>query len=376
VNKIGFGPGAILEFDDNYYQVRVTGEPYQDGNLWVYTVVVADGQAASYIPTKLLLPGKQLSRLHSAYEEYSEEADILNYKTYFSMRNFLMTSRISADITGTAAEEKMWVQIHDPETNKSTYLWGDLMEWEAVSEWYKRGERMGVYSRSNRNADGTTSLKGTNGRPVYIPAGILQQIAPSNRRYYTHFSIEMLEDTLEDLSYNILGMNERKFFIFTGSEGLKKADRAMKEKASAYTLIDTKFVTGNGQQLALGGQFVTYRGINGIEATFVYFPMYDDSVHNRTLDPLTGKPVESSRMTIMAARDTNGQNNVVKVVRKNREMLMWYTGGSVGPQGGNKSFRTLASNAKDGYTIHILGDYGYFLRDPRLAAELIYAVED
>src|SRR5574343_964 len=44
-----FGPGSILAFDDREFQVRVSGEPYQDGDLWVYTVYVADGQASSYI---------------------------------------------------------------------------------------------------------------------------------------------------------------------------------------------------------------------------------------------------------------------------------------------------------------------------------------
>ena len=30
-----FGPGAILEFDDKEFQVRVVSEPYQDGSDWV-----------------------------------------------------------------------------------------------------------------------------------------------------------------------------------------------------------------------------------------------------------------------------------------------------------------------------------------------------
>jgi len=74
-----FGPGALLEFDDKEFQARITGAPYQDGNDWVYTIVVANGDAASYIPPSMLTAGRQVSRLGSAYEEYSEEADIVNY---------------------------------------------------------------------------------------------------------------------------------------------------------------------------------------------------------------------------------------------------------------------------------------------------------
>jgi|WetSurMetagenome_2_1015567.scaffolds.fasta_scaffold00277_31 hypothetical protein len=76
-----FGAGAIIEFDNKEYQVRIQGTPYQDGNDWVYTVFLADGQAGSFVPGEYLLAGRQVSRLGSAYEEYSDEADIINYNT-------------------------------------------------------------------------------------------------------------------------------------------------------------------------------------------------------------------------------------------------------------------------------------------------------
>ena len=142
-------PGAILEFDDREYQVRVSGAPYQDGNEWVYTCFIADGQSNSYIPGKLLAPGRQVSRLASAYEEYSEEGDILNYNTHFKMRNFLFTTRLDYDITGTAYSTVLWIALKDPKTGKTSYLWSDYQEWKAMREWSKRCERMMVYSKSN-----------------------------------------------------------------------------------------------------------------------------------------------------------------------------------------------------------------------------------
>ena len=97
-----FGPGAILAFDNVNFQVRVNGTPYQDGSTWVYECYVADGFAGSYIPVEYLLPGRQVNRIGSAYEEYSDEADIINYQTPFKMRNHLQTLRLSYDITGDA----------------------------------------------------------------------------------------------------------------------------------------------------------------------------------------------------------------------------------------------------------------------------------
>lgn len=371
-----FGPGATLEFDDKEFQVRVSGAPYQDGNEWVYTVFVADGQPSSYIPSELLLAGRQVSRLASAYEEYSEEADILNYSTHFKMRNHLTTMRLSYDITGTAYSTVLAIALKDPKTGKTSYLWSDYQEWKAMREWTKRVERGLVYNKSNVRPDGTTDLVGSNGRPVYIGAGLLQQITPSNRRYYTELTPELLEDFLFDLSYNILGSNERKFVALTGEMGMREFDKVLKAKANTMNLQDTVFVSGSGQNLVLGGQFVSYKMTNGIELTLKHFPLYDDTTHNRKLHPISGKPLESYRFTFLDISRRDGEANIVKVVRKGRELVQWYTGGSVAPGAGyGSAITTLRSNAKDGYSVHFMGDYGIMVRDPRACGELICDAE-
>lgn len=162
-----FGPGATLELDDKS-QVRVSDAPYQDGSLYVYTVFVSNGNPASYIDPSVLKPGCQVSRLASAYEEYSEQADILNYNTPFKMRNYLTTVRLSYDITGSAYSTVMAVALKDPKTGKTSYLWSTFQEWVAMREWYKRIERALVYNVSNVNRDGSCNLKGANGRPKRI----------------------------------------------------------------------------------------------------------------------------------------------------------------------------------------------------------------
>ena len=160
-----FGPGAVLAFDNVNFQVRVNGVPYQDGSTWVYEVYVAEGFSGSYIPCEYLLPGRQVGRIGSAYEEYSDEADIINYQTPFKMRNNLTTLRLTYDITGDAYSTVLAIQLTDPETGKKSYLWSDYQYWLALREWKKREETFLLFSHSNRNADGTYNLKGTNGRP-------------------------------------------------------------------------------------------------------------------------------------------------------------------------------------------------------------------
>ena len=365
-----FGPGATIELDDKT-QLRIQDAPYMDGNLAVYTAFMSNGNPAAYVDPEMLKAGHQVNRLASAYEEYSEEADILNYNTHFKMRNHLTTMRLSYDITGSAYSTVMAVALKDPKTGKTSYLWSTYQEWVAMREWYKRMERGLVYNVNNVNKDGSCNLKGKNGRPAYIGAGLLEQIAPSNRRYYTKLTAELLEDFLFDLSYNVLGTNERKFVALTGEMGMREFDRILKEKMANLNLIDTVFVTGSGDSLTFGGQFKTYKMSNGIELTLKYFPLYDNTVYNRQLHPVTLKPLESYRMTFLDLGRRDGQANVVKVVRKDREFVNWCTAGAVTPAGYAHSNTEVRSNAKDGYSVHFLAECGIMLRDPRACGERI-----
>jgi hypothetical protein len=369
-----FGPGATIELDDKT-QLRIQDAPYMDGNLAVYTAFMSNGNPAAYVDPEMLKAGHQVNRLASAYEEYSEEADILNYNTHFKMRNHLTTMRLSYDITGSAYSTVMAVALKDPKTGKTSYLWSTYQEWVAMREWYKRMERGLVYNVNNVNKDGSCNLKGKNGRPAYIGAGLLEQIAPSNRRYYTRLTAELLEDFLFDLSYNVLGTNERKFVALTGEMGMREFDRILKEKVANLQLMDTVFVTGSGDSLTFGGQFKTYKMSNGIELTLKYFPLYDNTVYNRQLHPVTLKPLESYRMTFLDLGRRDGQANVVKVVRKDREFVNWCTAGSVTPAGYAHSNTEVRSNAKDGYSVHFLAECGIMLRDPRACGELIMMAE-
>jgi len=366
VRERWFGPGAVLEFDDNEYQVRVSGEPYLDGDLFAYTCYVVGDDEGAYIPPELFAPGKALSRVASAYEEGSDEADIINYFTPVKLRNQLEIVRLTYDITGSAVSSVMVLELKDPKTNKSTKYIAQLQEWIAMREWYKRVDRMLMLSKYS------TKIMGTNGRPVYIGAGLRQQISPANRRYYTTLTLDILDDFLSDLSFNIRGFGERKFVGLSGEMGLRELDRVLREKASGYTLIDTKFVTGSGQNLTLGGQFTTYKGLNGVEFTLKHFPLYDDTVLNRKLHPITGRPLESYRITILNIGLANGQANIMKVERKDRGFVAWTNGGSVLPGAGHaKGINVMRSNAKDAYTVNFLGEIGIMVQDPTSCGELI-----
>jgi len=372
--------GAILEFDDKDYTARVMSSPYQDGHYWVSVLQVADGQAESYIPPSLLAKGCQLSKLGTAYEEGSEEGDIITYQSPTKLRNYLTTMRIKWDITGSAYDSVMIIEMKNPTTGQKTKLWADYQEWRAMRQWYKQTERQLVYDKCTVRKDGTVMIKGSTGYPIYRGAGLLQQMAPSNRRYYTTLTASMIREFLLDLSYNIRGMGDRKYVGLTGEMGLMEFDRVLRAEASALgvTIIaGAQFITGTGQNLTLGGQFTTYKMLNGIELTLKHFPVYDDLDHNRKLHPVTGKPLESYRITFLDVGMRDGEANITKVARsKDREMVMWAEAGSFVPGLGFAHDKNLVrSNGKDKATIHILGEIGIWMKDPTTSGELICDAE-
>src|SRR5690606_4584043 len=111
--------------------------------------------------------------------------------------------------------------------------------------------------------------------------------------------------------------------------------------------------------------------LNGITLTLKHLPILDDVIHNRKLHPVSGKPLESYRILIVDTSMRDGEANLRKIVRKDRELVVWHTAGSVAPGSGHaKSISTLRSNAKDGYSVHFLSEFSVMLADPTTSGEL------
>lgn len=162
----------------------------------------------------------------------------------------------------------------------------------------------------------------------------------------------------------------------TGEMGTREFSRILMDKAAKFQLIDTTFVTGSGQNLTLGGQFTTYKMTNGIELTVKHCPLFDNMDMFRTLHPLTGKPLMSYTFLFIDLGQRDGQANIVKVCRKDREFTQWTTGGSVIPSGYANNINTLRSNSRDGYQVHFLGEEGIMLRNPLSCGILYCDAED
>lgn len=371
-----FDATDILVSDDGT-QVLISGEPYQDGASWVYTAFVSNPNVAFIAPSQIAA-GARFSKDYSVVPEYSVKGGGHGFQTPIKLRNQLTTLRKSYKVTRNAAKAVMVIELPNPENpNEKTRLWTKHEEWTAMSKWYRELDRSYIYSTYSKNALGEETLQGENRRPIYQGAGLRQQIAASNRRYYTRLSFEILDEFLLDLSYsNNQWGGDTHFVALTGKMGMREFDRAIKEYAKGNNITVTTsgtFISGSGDELDFDGYFKTVHFMNGISLSVKEFAPYDDIVRNRTVHPKTLKPLESYRFTIMnIGKDKNGNANLRKTALTDSEMMMWHVAGSTDPFGGvAKSVSTMRASGIDGYDVHFASECGIMLGDPTSAGELI-----
>lgn len=365
-----FANQDVLAADDRFYRVRVMEDPYFDGDGWVYTLKLTNPDPTATIPDKYITAGAEFSKEYTTVPEMSTGGNT-TFSTPFKMRNHLTTLRKSYTVTRSASTDVLTIALKDPQTEQTTTTWVKLAEWEAIAQWYKEIERSLWYSTFSADAKGATDMMGDNGLPVYEGAGIDQQIAPANVREYTELSETIIRNFMIDLSYNTVPESNRHFVAFTGEFGFAEFDKAMKNSIKSWNLVDTHFVSGSGQDLQLGGQFKTYMGLNGTKLTLTHLPLLDNTVIQRQLHYKTGRPLSSYDFYIMDFGMKGGESNIQKVYKKDSEMVMWHTAGSVDPYGNtSKSINTMRSNNSDGYSVHMLAEIGIQIANPMACGKL------
>lgn len=368
-----FAMSDKLVFDDRKFAVRVMDEPIPNGTNWIYRVQLMTGDYSLYVPTALLAAGKRLSKDYSPQERtLSKTAGETHFSSPFRMRNSFSTLRKTYTIPGNMHARPLVIELMDPKSMQVTKVWTQYAEWEFLVQWYKEKNRNLLYSESNKGASGIYNMNGASGFPIIEGAGLRQQIAPAYKFQYTTFTIDWLEDVLLNLSINILPEDQRHFVALTGERGFIQFHRALENHVARFQPLDSKRVTGSGQNLGFAGQYREYMGPQGIKFTLVHLPEYDNVVSNRLMHP-DGGPVESYRYTILNFGTHKGKKNIRRVFPKGRKELMWHIAGSTSPLGPNMSFSKGSASAVDGYELHCMANQGIIIENPMSCAELIYA---
>ncbi|KKL91504.1 hypothetical protein LCGC14_1894030 [marine sediment metagenome] len=370
---------GIFEVSDNLVSddgtmCRVSAVSF-NGIDYIYTAVLTDPDPKKFINASQLLAGARFSKDFSTVEEFSDKGGGTNFVAPMTLKNQLTTLRKHYAVSRSAATDVMVIELFS-EDGQSTKLWTKLAEWTALAQWYKEIDRSFIYTIYNKDPQGVVRLQGKNQRPVYHGAGIRQQISPANKFYYAKLTYDAIDEFLLDLSYNAdrWGGNYN-FIALTGKMGVREFNRAVIARQNELGVTITNsgtFITGTGDSLTLTGHFKKVEFLNGVSLTVKEFSPYDDKVRNRTLHPVSKKPIESYRFTLLNFGTVKGKANIRKVAKKNSENAMWHVCGSTTPYGDvAKNIGTMRSSGLDGYEVHMLAEVGIQLQDPTSCGEMI-----
>lgn len=359
---------------DNGTMCRVSNVQ-SNGIDYIYTAVLTDPDPKKWMDPTQITAGARFSKDFSTVEEFSIKGGSTDFVAPMTLKNQLTTLRKHYAVSRSAATDVMVIELFS-EDGQSTKMWTKLAEWTALAQWYKEIDRSFIYTVYNKDPQGEVRLQGANQRPVYHGAGIRQQISPANKLYYTELTYDILDEFLLDLSYNASRWGGNMNFVaLTGKMGIREFNRAIiaKQKDLGVTVTNAgTFITGTGSELKLTGHYKSVEFLNGVSLTVKEFSPYDDKVRNRQLHPVTGKPIESYRFTILNFGTVKDKANIRKVAKAKSENAMWYVAGSTDPFSNvANSMSVMRSNGLDGYEVHLLAEVGIQIQDPTSCGEII-----
>jgi len=242
-------------------------------------------------------------------------------------KNQMSFIRTGMSWAGNAANKVMNIEMTNA-NGQTTKVWMDWFMWQFEKNWLLDCEHMYWYSKYNRKTDGTIALKDIlTGKDIPTGAGVIEQIG--NKDTYSKLTYDILANKVGDALFGQSDSGDMSLTLMTGTGGMREFDRAMKD-AGAQILgpfgagdIASKFVTGTGRNLALGGYFDQFYHIDGYTIKVKKNPIFDiGRVANASpKHPLTGLPMESYRMVFLDDSDVDGQPNIMHVAQTGRSFL-------------------------------------------------------
>lgn len=360
-------------------QVVTVVDKVKDGRGYLYTLQTYTEGAEHFIRPEYLNPGTKWTRMYAMRGEAAESGGYTERGTTIKYRNNLVKIRKEYSVTDYAAQAVLDIALQDS-NGKVYYSWMDAQEAEYHMAMNKDCAVHAMYSRIGD----APLIDPDSGYPINPGAGLQQQIEfGGNVERYTTLSAELIEAFFDKIVYSRISPGDLGEVIgFSGHYGMKEfakaldvwsGGKAIVRDSSTFVSKDPKGVHNNS--LRAGYQYTVYDLPNGGSFRLVHNPLYDDRSIHRDIDPLTGYPLESQRITILDVTGGNGQsistNDNIHLVRKNKVYGTTIIEGRYGPGG------VLSKNAKhsgDYYEVHISDSIGVQITDPTVTGELVKSV--
>lgn len=352
------------------YQCRIQKEPYKHGNGYIYEVRLMDDNPSAFVPITYLSTNQQWAKLYAQYGEASKQSGSTQYSLPITLMNKMSRYRKMYEVTGDAANDVLSVKIPDGKGNMYS-SWIRYAEAEYWMQWYRELERGKWYSRS------TESVPDENGRPINSGPGIQEQLEDSHIHYYSTLTARLIEEYLMDIFYGrIKPGSQRQVEGFSGEYGMIQFHRAVeawqRQKGTGFIQL-VQFVEKikspyNSNAFSAGYQYLEYKMANGSTLKLTHQPLYDDREINFEIDPVTGFPTESQRITFMDFAGEGKSSNLVLMDKKN-SFKLGYVHGLQTPYGPvNKG---PMAHSGDYYEMHCQKQEGIHIEDVTRCGELI-----
>lgn len=373
----------IVGHKNEMYSLQIQADPTPDGTNWVYAVRLITNDPDLFVPIEELAGGTRWSREWSLVEPtLSKKGGGINFESPFGMRNTFSMIRMQHTLPGNMISQPFATgfQVKNKKGKLVTFkTWMQYEDWVFDQQFREEKNKLLMFARSNRGLNGEYYNFGKSGHVKSQGAGIRQQMESSGTEFYSNFSIPWLLSVLMDLSEGKAKTDQRHFVARTGERGAVQFHYALENHSQLFTpLFDQTrmFKSDNNGGMAgvsmaygYGGQFLDYRGPNGIRFSVVVDSMYDDRVRNKILHP-DGGVAESYRYDIMDVGTNDGNPNIQKFYTKNSADIWGYEGGLRNPYSASGAV-TQMSHATDGYTVHRGCQVAAVVYDPSRTKSLI-----
>jgi len=321
-------------------------EPLPTGGFR-YKLQLSPAGPLDFCPLTQLTEGTRWIALHTAVAESESRTTESGMVMPGLFKNQMSFMRTGMSWAGNAANKVMRLNI---KTDKGeTNVWMDYFMWQFEKRWIEDCEHYYWYSRYNRLADGTIPLKDLyTGKVIPIGSGVLEQII--NKSTYSKMTYNTLVSKVGDALFGQSDTGNMNITLMTGTGGMREFDRAMKDAGATIIGpfgagdVASKFITGSGNNLALGGFFDTFYHIDGYVVKVKLNQVFNTGrvALASPLHPESGLPLESYRMVFIDDSEVDGQPNIQHVAQKGRSFIDGVIPGLTPPP---RSLQILSSNS-------------------------------
>ncbi len=368
-----WSPGS----SDKSQVLTITKKRKDSARGFEYTFKTYTENADHYIRPEYIKPGAKWTRLYAMRGEAAESGGHTEKMGNVEYKNNLVKLRKEFKVTDFASQAVLDIAYMDDE-GKVHKSWMDQQEAEYHMAMNKECAIHAMYSRI-----GDQPLTDPDsGYAINPGAGIQQQIEfGGNVERYQTMSAELIEAFFDKIVYSRISPGDLGEVVgYSGHYGMKEFSKALDKWSDGKSIVrESQTFIGkdaNGvhkNSLQAGYQYTLYNLPNGGTFKLIHNPLNDDRSLHRDIDPITGYPLESQRITILDVTGGNGESinkkDNICLVRKNKVYGTTIVEGRVGPGGQTTGNR--AKHAGDFYRVDISDSIGVQITDPTVTGELI-----